>query len=447
MSRSNNIFHTIPKIPDYPLITSAKGIHLFSKEGKDYWDLFASPMTCTLGYGNEEMADFICNQLKKTSYAYRILNESEEVVKAGEDLVFFTGGDLERFFFVSGGSEATEGMIKIARQYWLGEGKPRKYKILSRISSYHGSTNGSLSASGHKDKEIYDPYLVNMGNFSECFCYRCPYGTTPDVCHCPCAYDLEREILNQGLETVAGVMIETISGAKLGLAEGPVKYYKMIREICDRYGLLLMLDEVYVGSGRSGKNCAYMNYGIKPDMIAMGKAISGGYYPVGLIGTTERVAEPVNRTADYFEPGHTWCMNPVGAAVISKTIEIYKRDSLIEKVASDGVYLRQLLFNLQSRHDCIGDIRGMGFMYCLEYVGNPRTKERVNVSGNPFGASSMNELMIMIGMNKGIQFLGSTNVDGSILGPQYITTREELDTMIALFEECLTAAEKYIVRK
>lgn len=444
MSKSSYIFHTIPSIPDYPLITSAKGICLTSQEGKEYWDLFASPMACTLGYGNEEMADFICNQLKKTSYAYRILNESEEVVKFGEDMVRFTGGDLARFFLVSGGSEATEGLIKVARQYWLAQGKPRKYKILSRISSYHGTTSGSLSASGHKDKEIYDPYLVNMGNFSECFCYRCPYGLLRESCDCPCAFDLEREIKNQGPETVAAVMLETVSGAKLGLADGPVKYYKKIREICDRYGLLLMLDEIYVGSGRAGENCTYTKYGFKPDLLAMGKAISGGYYPVGVLGATEEVATSVEAWTSYFEPGHTWCMNPVGAAVVSKTLEIYKRDGLVEKVARDGEYLGSLLRGIQGRHPCIGDVRGQGFMYCLEYVEDPVTKKPMDVSRNPYGAGSMGNLMVMLGMASGLQFLTSTNVDGNIIGPQFITTREELSYMLERFEGCLIQAEKIL---
>ena len=444
MSKSGKIFHTIPAIPDYPLITSAKGIQLYASNGKTFWDLFASPMACTLGYGNEEMADLIAAQLKKTSYAYRILNESEEVVKAAEDLDTFTKGDFGRFFFVSGGSEATEGMIKVARQYWLALGKPRKYKILTRIGSYHGSTNGSLAASGHKDKEIYDPYLVNMGNFSECFCYHCPYGETPDVCQCQCAQDLERQIKNQGPETVAAVMIETISGAKLGLAEGPKKYYQKIREICDQYGILLMLDEIYVGAGRSGVNCTYMNFDIKPDLIAMGKAISGGYYPVGILGATEAVAAPVEKSTAYFEPGHTWCMNPVGAAVVSKTLEIYKRDGLVQKVSEDGSFIQSILEEIRRKHDCVGDVRGRGFMYALEYVSDPVSKKRVDITGNPYGAQSMCDLLVMIGMESGIQFLSTTNVDGSIIGPQYVTTRTELEYMLDIFEKCLCTAEQYI---
>jgi adenosylmethionine-8-amino-7-oxononanoate aminotransferase len=447
MSKSNHIFHTLPAIPDFPLITSAKGIHLYSKEGTQYWALFATPMACTLGYGNEEMADHIYKQLKKTSFAYRSLNESEEVVKAAEDMVEFTGNDLDRFFFVSGGSEAVEGMIKIARQYWMAKGYPRKYKVLTRMKSYHGSTNGALAASGHKDKELFDPYMVNMGNFSECFCYRCPYGLMEATCDCECAKDLEREIMNQGVETVAAVMIETMSGAKLGLVEAPTKYYKMIREICNKYHLLLMLDEVFIGAGRSGFNCTYTPHGIKPDVIAMGKAISGGYYPVGLLGTTKEIGDLIEGYVSYFEPGHTWCMNPVGASVISKTIEIYKRDGLVEKVAQDGIYLKGLLEDVKSRHECIGDVRGKGFMWCVEYVADREQKTAIDVSGNPYGMETFSNLLIMIGMQKGIQFFCSTNVDGTTIGPHYITTREELATMIGLYEECIIQAEMMLGMK
>ena len=146
----------------------------------------------------------------------------------------------------------------------------------------------------------------------------------------------------------------------------------------------------------------------------------------------------------YFEPGHTWCMSPVGAAVVSKTLEIYERDRLIEKVASDGAYLGELLRDIASRHPVIGDVRGQGFMYALEYVSDPVAKGRVDVSKNPYGASSMSELMIMVGMAAGLQFLNTTNVDGTIIGPQYITTREELSLMLERFEGCLIQAEKII---
>lgn len=444
MGKSNKIFHTVPKVPDFPLIVKAKGIQLHSADGKVYWDLFASPMACTLGYGNEEMADFICSQLKKTSYAYRILNESEEVLQAADDMEEFTGGDFSRFFFVSGGSEAVEGMIKIARQYWLAQGNGRRYKILTRKRSYHGSTNGALSASGHAARETFDPYLVHMGNFSEAFCYRCPYGREPDSCGLECALDLEREIQNQGPETVAAVMIETISGAKLGLAEAPKRYYKKIREICDKYKLLLMFDEIYVGSGRAGVNCAYKLFDIKPDMICFGKAISGGYYPAAVIGATSSVGDPVEESVSYFEPGYTWCMNPVGAAIISKTLEIYKRDKIIEKVAADGEYLHSMLVDIASRHQCIGDIRGRGFMYAFEYVSDKITKESINVTGNQFGLSNFNEVLVLAGLLGGIQFLGSISVDSTIFGPQFITSREDLATMMTMFEECLKMGEEMI---
>jgi adenosylmethionine-8-amino-7-oxononanoate aminotransferase len=444
MGKSNKIFHTVPKIPAFPLIVKAKGIHLYSAEGTKYWDLFATPMACTLGYGNEEMADFICNQLKKTNYAYRTLNESEEVLQAAVDLEELTGGDFSRFFLVSGGSEAVEGMIKIARQYWLAQGNARKYKILTRMKSYHGSTNGALAASGHKDKEIFDPYMVNMGNFSEAFCYRCPYSRSPETCNCECALDLERQIQNQGADTVAAVMIETISGGKLGIAEAPPKYYKKIREICDKYNVLLMYDEIYVGSGRAGARCTYKIFDVIPDIICWAKAISGGYYPVGAIGVIKSVGDMVEENVSYFEPGYTWCMNPVGAAVVSKTLEIYKRDNLIEKVAKDGEYLRAMLNDIAERHECIGDVRGRGFMFGIEYVADKKTKEPIDVKGNPYGLSKFNEILIMIGMQKGIQFLGATNVDATIAGPQFITSREDLATMMTMYEECLYMGEKLV---
>ncbi len=444
MGKSNKIFHTVPKIPDFPLIVKAKGIHLYSATGTVYWDLFASPMACTLGYGNEEMADFICRQLKKTSYAYRTLNESEEVLQAAADMEEFTGGDFSRFFFVSGGSEAVEGMIKIVRQYWLAMGNGRRYKILTRKRSYHGSTNGSLAASGHTARETFDPYLVHMGSFSESFCYRCPYSREPNSCDLECATDLEREIQNEGPETVAAVMIETISGAKLGIAEAPARYYQKIREICDKYNLLLMYDEIYVGSGRAGVKCTYKLFGVKPDLICFGKAISGGYYPAAVIGTTRSVGDTVEESVSYFEPGYTWCMNPVGAAVISKTLEIYERDNIIEKVAEDGEYLRGMLEELASRHECIGDIRGRGFMYALEYVADKNTKEAINVEGNQFGVSNFNELLVLAGLLSGIQFLGSISVDSTIIGPQFITSREDMATMITMFEKCLSMGEEFL---
>ncbi len=272
---------------EYPRVTHGKGIYMYTEDGTEIIDGASGPVLVSLGHGIPEMAEVLKEQALRISYAHRDDCTTPVLEEHCKLLSEFTNHDMERIFSVCGGSEANEIAIKLVRKYHILKGTPSKYKIISRWQSYHGISNGALSVSGFaKRRSGYEPYLEEFGHIPPAYCYRCWYGKECGNCNFECAQALENEILCQGSDTVAGFIMEPVSGMSLCAATPPEGYFKEIRRICTKYDVLLMMDEVMSGVGRTGINFAYQRFGIVPDVVSMGKALSGGYFPLAAVGIT-----------------------------------------------------------------------------------------------------------------------------------------------------------------
>lgn len=297
----------------------------------------------------------------------KILEEASEVMHEA------TG--MDRFFMVSGGSEAVESASRIAKAYWLHKGKPLKNKIMSRWMSYHGGTFLTMAYGGNlARKNDMGGSVMDEGHIAPPTCYRCWFGKEPETCNVECAQALETELQCRGAGNYAAFLMEPIGGTSTASMTPPIKYFKKIREICDKFELLLIYDEVMCGYGRTGKWLAAEHFGVKPDIVCLAKAISGGYYPVGVACTTEEVAEPFKKYGSY-NAGFTYAGNPTACAVVIKNTQIMRDEKLVENSAAMGDFIKAECERMADKHRIIGDVRGKGLMIGLEFVKDKETKE------------------------------------------------------------------------
>jgi adenosylmethionine-8-amino-7-oxononanoate aminotransferase len=429
---------------EYPSIVKSEGIYLYDDTGKRYVDASSGPILCSLGYGNEEIAEVLKEQTLKAAYVFRMDFTTPELEACCERVCEKTNGAMDRVFMVSGGSEATESAIKLARKYQIESGNPSKFKVISRWLSYHGMTMGSLALSGFPFRRAdYVPLLPNTYHIAPAYCYRCWFNQTPESCNLECAQALENEIMMQGPETVAAFIAEPFSGMSLCAAAPRRDYFKKIREICDKFGVLLIMDEVMTGFGRTGKYFAYEHYETPPDLMALGKGIAGGYFPLGAVAITAKVVDAIASGSGIFASGHTWAGNPLGAAVANKTMDLMDEGNLVQRCAEMGDYLAQKLESLRS-HPIVGDIRGEGLMRGVEFVKNKETKE-------PLDPSFMFWILLhQEAQKKGLVLETSGGCDRGqagdmmMLGPAFIVSKEEIDDIIGLLDEVLSDVEKQI---
>lgn len=429
---------------EFRSIVKGEGMYLWDDKGKRYLDASGGPIMSNLGHGRKEMAETLYNQALKLEYVFRMDFTSPEMEAACTGICEATNGDMDRVFLVSGGSEATETCIKLVRKYQIDAGRPDKFKIISRWMSYHGMTGGAMNLSGFPfRRKDYTPYISNNFHIAPAYCYRCWFNKEPQTCNLECADALETEILCQGPDSVAGFIAEPISGMSLCGAVPRKDYFKRIREICDRYDVLLVMDEVLTCFGRSGRFFAYEHFETPPDIIALGKGLGGGYFPVGAAVINKKVFDTIANASGLFLSGHTWAGNPMSAAVICKTLEIIKEQQLIERSRKMGDYLAQRLETLRS-HPTVGDIRGEGLMRGIEFVADKETKK-------PLPPETMFWMILHeLAQENGLVIDCSSGCDRGhagdqmMFGPPFIITEEQVDEAVDIFEKVLTQAEKEV---
>ncbi len=429
---------------EYPSIVKSDGIYLYDDTGKCYMDASSGPIICSLGYGNEKIADVLKEQTLKAAYVFRMDFTTPELEECCARICQKTNGVMDRVFMVSGGSEATESAIKLARKYQIDSGNPSKFKVISRWLSYHGMTMGSLALSGFPYRRAdYVPYIPSTYHIAPAYCYRCWFNKTPECCNLECAQTLENEIMMQGPETVAAFIAEPFSGMSLCAAAPRRDYFKKIREICDKFGVLLILDEVMTGFGRTGKYFAYEHFETPPDLMALGKGIAGGYFPLGAVAVTAKVVDTIANGSGIFASGHTWAGNPLGAAVANKTMDLLDEGNLVQRCAEMGDYLVRKLEALRS-HPIVGDIRGEGLMRGVEFVKDRETKEPLDP------AFKFWVLLHQEAQKKGLVLETSGGCergqagDMMMLGPAFIVSKKEIDDIIDLLDDVLLDVEKKI---
>jgi len=362
----------------YPKASRAEGCFIYTKEGRRYLDASGGAAVVTIGHGVEEVARAMADQASRLAYVHSSQFQTTIVEKFAERILALAPKGMQRdgrVYFTSGGSEATETAIKLARQYWLERGEPRRTRVLSRHQSYHGSTIGALSVSGNiRRREPFAPLLSEWGHCAPCFCYRCPFGLTYPECNVDCADDLERMIVRDGDDHIAAFIFEPVSGATLGAVMPPEGYVQRIAEICRRHKILLIADEIMTGMGRTGKPFAVQHWGVAPDMILAGKGIASGYAPLGAVVVAGHVAEAIARGSGTFLHGFTYNSHPVAAAAGNAVLDYVEREKLFERVEKAGEELGSALAPLR-RFSVVGDIRGIGLLWGVELVRDARTRE------------------------------------------------------------------------
>lgn len=421
---------------DYPLIVEGKGIYLYDEKGKRYIDGCAGSISTSLGYGRAEMAEVLKAQAEKISFVHRH-HVSSKIVNEATDVLKKNFPNMDKFFLVSGGTEATECATKLARLHFYHRGKPQKNKIIGRWMSYHGYTTDALAYGGNPGRrKEFAAILREDGHIMPPYCYRCWAKKDPESCALECANQLEDVILAEGADTVAGFICETVVGTTMGCVAPPKAYYQRIREICDKYDVLMILDEVMCGSGRTGTMLAIEQYEVTPDIVALAKSMGGGYFPIGCVACTKAAAALVEE-AGGFPVGHTWAGNPIASAVVKKTLEIIEKERLLENVRTQGEYLRERLLQLQKKCPYIGEVRGMGLMQAIEIVKDKDTKEcyprSEKIAEQIFKTCMKNGLIIMTSVNMDHGIRG----DAIMIGTSFDVSSGEIDELVSILEKSL----------
>lgn len=353
-------------------LVRAEGCTLHYDDGTTALDASGGPVCVGVGHGRREVAEAVAAQMACVSYGFDAPVQRE----FRERLARHTPGDLNRVYPCSGGSEAVEAAIRFARHHHYETGRRSKYKVIARWASYHGNTLGAASLSGGVPRRAkWDPLLVPFPHVEPCYCYRCPFRSTYPDCGLLCAEKLETAILREGPDSVAAFIAEPIVGATAGVVIPPDGYFRRIREICDKYDVLFIADEVMTGFGRTGRWFAMEHWGVLPDMMTLGKGITSGYVPMGALVVRESLMAPAEPRVSDFGNIHTFSYHPVAAAASCAVMEILERESLVERSRTMG---ERLLAELRARlgeHPLVGDIRGLGMFAGVEIVRDRATRD------------------------------------------------------------------------
>ena len=363
---------------EYLEAVRGEGCYVFDSHGRKYLDAAGSAAVVSIGHGVAEVGRAMARQAAELEFAHTSQFHTAIAERLAARLRVLAPPafrEAGRVWFTSGGSEATETAIKLARQYWVERGQPSRTRIVSRWQSYHGSTLGALALSGNlRRRAIYAPLLPEWGHIAPCYCYRCPLGLTFPDCRVACADELEKLLTDVGPQSVAAFIFEPVVGATLGAVAPPDGYLQRIAEIARRHGILLIADEVMTGMGRTGKNFAVEHWGITPDLILVGKGVASGYAPLGAVLVAPHVAEAIRHGSGAFEHGFTFQAHPLAMAAGLAVLDYIAQHHLFDRVLSAG---RELLAALEPlrQHPNVGDIRGLGLLLGIEFVKDRASRE------------------------------------------------------------------------
>ena len=424
-----------------PKIVYGRGSRLFDATVKDYIDGSGGPAVFCLGHAHPEVNEAIKQQLDRVAHGYRYNFTSDPLEELTEIVAARCGPGLGHMIFTTGGSESVESALKVALHFHSANGERSRRHFIARKRSWHGNTLGALSVSEFKERrEPFEGALIPASHLSPVNAYRPPAGVAPDQVAQYCADELEQEIVRLGARKVAGFIFEPVVGAAGGVVPAPEGYARLVREICDRHGVLMIADEVMCGAGRCGTWRALQHDGVTPDIMAVAKGLAAGYVPLGATIYSDRVADLLQRKAGGPMTGHTFTGHTLACAAGVAVQRIVARDGLVERVARDGERLKRMLADRMGDLPSLGDIRGRGFFIGLEFVADRTTKE-------PFPPESGLHLRIRARSfeNGLICYPMGGNVDGVkgdtvILAPPYNATEAELDEIVAKLDRSVREA-------
>ena len=437
-----NVFHRNPKNKP-PIAKDGQGIYLTDASGNKYIDASGGAAVSCLGHGDPEVIKAIKEQAQTLAYAHTGFFSSEPAEILADLLIEQAPLDFGKVLFLSGGSEAIEAALKLARQYHIEKGEPQRCKFIARRQSYHGNTLGALALGGNQwRRKHFEPILFNVSHISPCFAYREKNkDETEREYGLRVADELELEILELGSDNVAAFVAETVVGATAGAVPPVPGYFQRVREICDKYGVLLILDEVMCGLGRTGTFFAFEQDGVSPDIVAIAKGLSGGYQPIGALLCTNKIYDTIYEGSGSFQHGHTFMGHPIACAASLAVMNAIIERGLLENVRVVGNYFEKKLKEAFNAHPIIGDIRGRGLFRGLEVVKNRITKE-------PFDPALKINIQIK---NKALANglicypMGGT-IDGErgdhiLLAPPFIVTHSDIDAIVAILETVINSLE------
>jgi adenosylmethionine-8-amino-7-oxononanoate aminotransferase len=425
---------------NYPVAVRGEGSWIIAADGRRYLDASGQAAVISIGHGVPEIGRAMAEQSNQIAFAHtsQFHTETAETLAARVLAIappnFHDGG---RVYFTSGGSEATETAIKLARQYFLETDQPSRYKVVSRKQSYHGSTLGAMSVSGNVARRApYAPMIPEWGHVAPCFCYHCPFNKTYPECNLACADDLDVLLCADDPSSVAAFIFEPVVGATLGAVAAVDGYTARIAEICRKHGILLIADEVMSGMGRTGKPFASQHWGLEPDIILTGKGIASGYAALGAVLVAPRIAEAFEKGTAAFMHGFTYQSHPVSTAAGNAVFDYLEAHKLLERVAPAGETLHKALAHLES-HPNVGQVRGLGLLQAVEFVKDKSTRE-------PFPEEAgISEIIRQAALEKNVLIYPTQGcVDGQrgdhiLLAPPFIITPTECQLIADAIQHAL----------
>lgn len=424
-----------------PTVDRAQGVYMWDTEGKRYLDASSGPVISNLGHGNPRVLKAMADQAAKVCFASRAVFENAPNRRLAEKLVGLAGPGFDQAFIVSGGSEATEAVIKLARQYAVATGQPKRSKVLARDPSYHGATLGAVSVTGDPESEsVFEAVTRVMPKIPAPFCYRLPEGKSVESHALDCAQALEDTILAEGADTVLAFIMEPVGGLATGGLVAPDSYYKAVRDICTRHGVLLIFDEVMSGAGRTGTFLSAEHWpDARPDLVTLAKGVAAGYTPLGVVLAPNAIVEPVVAAGGFLH-GHTYSANPLSCAVAEAVIDEMIDQDLMRNAREIGAYLMEALGSVASRSRIVGDIRGKGLLMAVEIVADKATKRML-----PSRCRAVYRLL-EIGIENGLLLYTRKTAGGKfgewvMITPPLTLTRAEADELVTLFERTLQVFE------
>ena len=418
------------------VIVGGDGIRVTDSDGRQWIDVHGGYASVNVGYGRTEIAEAMRDQMGRLAY-FPQGSTTEPLVRLVEKLAELTPGDLERSWPATGGSEANETALKIARAYHRRRGEPGRYKIISRRGSYHGALGAVMWTGGGGAREDYEPAFPGMVYAPQADPYRCELGgATPSECAVRCAEAVEELIRFHGASTVAAVIAEPVSSA----AAVPGKeYWPMLRQICDRYGVVLIADEVVTGFGRTGKMFAMEHWDVVPDIMTMAKGITSSYLPLANTIVTPRIADVFAGDDNFFRQALTFGGHPVTAAVALRNIQILEDEGLVQGSDTVGAYFLEQLHSLRDHHPIIGDVRGIGLLLGLEFVEDRDT--RTHFPGEAGLADRLNQAFTAEGL-----ILRTASGETLSMGPPLCTSTADVEDIVDRLDRAIGIVEKGLTK-
>ncbi|MHB0875494.1 MAG: aminotransferase family protein [Anaerolineae bacterium] len=435
----------------FPKVARTEGIYIYDEDGRRYIDgSGGSSVVVTIGHGVREVLQAVTEQAERFWFHPAHAFSNEPSLQLSDMIGSMAPGTMRnacKVWLTCTGTDAVDDAARLARQYFVERGEPSRYLIISRWQAFHGNNIAVAGFSGITGRRrSFMPMFVNMPHIPPAYCYRCPYEHDCTKCGLLCARALEREIRQQGPENVAAFIAEPVVGAALGAVAAPAGYFEAVRDICDRYGVLFIADEVMTGWGRTGTMFGMDHWGVTPDIIATAKGISSGYAPIAAIIARDSIWEPLERNASPFRAGHTLNANPISCAASLAVLRYLTDHDLVRNCREVGDYFLQRLQELR-QYDIVGDVRGKGLMLGIELVADKDSKQ-------PFAAElHVSRQVEDAAFARGLVIYACTgSVDGLsgdmiLMAPPLIITREQVDDFMAILHASIAEVEATVTSK